>query len=154
MVFGFLKKRREEELPMPPPPSPPELPSVLKGDLEEIRPAEAPPELPQLEIQQPLVPIEAPQPVVEEAPIVPEEVPEVVRPMVEKPLFVSVEDYKRIITDSNLVRAKLMEAENFVRRLADIKNEEEKAFDKWRTQLEDAEKKLSYVEHLIAKAQG
>jgi hypothetical protein len=71
-----------------------------------------------------------------------------------KPTFVAVEDYKRIINDTNTIRSKLMDAENFVRRLSDLKNEEERAFEKWRTQLEDVEKKLNYVDHLIAKAQS
>jgi hypothetical protein len=71
-----------------------------------------------------------------------------------KPTFIAVEDYKRIINDTNTIRSKLMDAENFVRRLSDLKNEEERAFEKWRTQLEDVEKKLNYVDHLIAKAQS
>jgi len=69
------------------------------------------------------------------------------------PSFVAVEDYKRIITDSNTVRSKLMAAEKFVRRLSDLKNEEERAFEKWKKQLEDVEKKLTYVDQLIAEAQ-
>jgi len=70
-----------------------------------------------------------------------------------KPSFVAIDDYKRIINDTNTVRSKLMDAESFVRRLSDLKNEEERAFDKWRKQLEDVEKKLNYVDELIAKAQ-
>lgn len=46
-----------------------------------------------------------------------------------------------------------MDAEQFVKRLTDLKNEEERTFDKWRGQLEDVEKKLSYVDQLIAQAQ-
>lgn len=70
-----------------------------------------------------------------------------------KPAFVAVNDYKRIINDTNTIRAKLMDAESFIKRLSDIKNEEERTFDKWRNQLEDVEKKLSYVDQLIAQAQ-
>jgi len=81
-----------------------------------------------------------------------EEKPEPVRAPI-KPAFVAVDDYHKIINDTNTVRAKLLEAEQFVKRLTDIKNEEERAFDKWRGQLEDVEKKLSYVDELIAQAQ-
>ena len=45
-----------------------------------------------------------------------------------------------------------MDAENFVRRLGDLKNEEERSFERWRTLLEDVEKKMNYVDQLIAKA--
>ena len=80
-----------------------------------------------------------------------EEEHEVVRHMPSRPAFVAVDDYKRIINDSNMVRSKLMEAENFVRRLGDLKNEEERTFEKWKIQLESVEKKLTYVDKIIAK---
>ena len=174
-LFGFGKKR-QEELPLPPPPSPPELQPLLRGDIDQIRaPEAAMPEMPSFEehVEElpelpPALPAPTPrmpemnmrsageeevvydktvqQPVEEEMPI-----REVVRAM-PKPAFVAVEDYKRIINDTNTIRSKLMDAENFVRRLGDLKNEEERSFERWRTMLEDVEKKLNYVDHLIAKA--
>lgn len=172
-LFGFGKKR-QEDLPLPPPPSPPELQPLLRGDIDEIRPPEAPspmPEMPPFEEHEeelPELPPALPAPTsmqrmpsageeevvydrtiqqpVEEMPI-----REVVRAM-PKPAFVAVEDYKRIINDTNTIRSKLMDAENFVRRLGDLKNEEERSFERWRTLLEDIEKKLNYVDQLIAKA--
>lgn len=166
-VFGFLKKRRQEELPLPPPPSPPELQPFLKGDIDEIRPPEMPME--EHEEEFPELPPALPAPI-SRMPSMPsaeeeevrvfdktigqeEEMPirEVER-VIPKPAFVAVEDYKRIINDTNLIRSKLMDAENFVRRLGDLKNEEERSFERWRTLLEDVEKKLNYVDQLIAKA--
>jgi hypothetical protein len=167
-LFDFLKKR-QEELPMPPPPTPPEMPPMMRGDIEEIRAPEHL-ELPELP---PALP--APIPAREEEVIWKQGLPqallepgskevqvfdrtiskqevETVRPTL-RPTFVAVDDYKKIINDTNMIRGKLMEAENFVRRLGDIKNEEERAFEKWRTQLEDVEKKLGYVDQLIAKAE-
>jgi hypothetical protein len=168
-LFNLMKKRRSDELPLPPPP-PPALPPMLRGDIEPIRATESPspeehfepslPELPrallgptqdstagerEVRIFDRTIAAEA---VEEEQPV-----REVVRAS-PKPSFVAVEDYKRIINDTNTIRSKLMDAENFVRRLSDLKNEEERAFEKWRTQLEDVEKKLNYVDHLIAKAQS
>ncbi len=163
-LFGFLKGKKEE-LPLPPPPTPPDLPPIMKGDIESIRPEmaeEYAPEMPEMpiELSEPERLLPAPagekevmvfdRTVPKEA--MPEPETEVVRHMPVQPTFVAVEDYKRIINDTNVVRSKLMEAENFVRRLGDLKNEEERAFDKWRSQLEDVEKKLSYVDKLIAKA--
>ena len=187
-LFGILKKKKkEEELPPPPPPSPPELPSVLRGEIEEIRPRGAEVEMPMPPPPpaglppppKPPLPPEAPAPplppmpheevemppfeveeVHEELPEiherleVPEEAPErIVRPAA-GPVFVSTEDYKRVTADSDAIRAKLMKAEDFVKKLGDLKNEEEKVFDKWRNYLEALEKKLDYVDKLIAKAQG
>lgn len=165
-LFGFLKKKKDE-LPLPPPPSPPDIPTILKGDIESIRPEmaeEYAPEMPEMHPMEEFAPERLlPAPAGEKEVMVfdrtvpreefeAEPAPEVVRHMPVQPTFVAVEDYKRIINDTNVVRSKLMEAENFVRRLGDLKNEEERAFDKWRSQLEDVEKKLSYVDKLIAKA--
>ncbi|MBW2970180.1 hypothetical protein KY309_03190 [Candidatus Woesearchaeota archaeon] len=148
-IFGFLKKK-QEELPMPPPPPMPAAPEI-QGDIEEIRPTEIGPE-PEI----PELPPALPAPEIYKKPAEPawekEEEKIEVRPPL-KPTFVAIEDYKRIINDTNTIRAKLMEAENFVRKLGDLKNEEERAFEKWRTQLEDVEKKLGYVDQLIAKAE-
>jgi len=169
-LFGFLKKK--DELPLPPPPSPPQLPPLLKGDLDEIRPEQEdfpqfPPALPapkewvsdfepakEEEVRRFSFPEPIPgemqvfdKTITQEEPIV-----ETVRPST-KPAFVAIEDYKRIINDTNIIRSKLMDAETFVKRLGDLKNEEERSFERWRTQLEDVEKKLNYVDQLIAKAE-
>ncbi len=164
-LFGFLKKKTEE-LPLPPPPSPPEFQPMMRGDIEPIRALEAP-EMPMPEEHEeelPEFPPALPAPMPAEGkevrvfdrtiqqPEEKEEVHEVVR-AIPRPTFVAVEDYKRIINDTNSIRSKLMDAETFVRRLSDLKNEEERAFEKWRTQLEDVEKKLNYVDQLIAKAE-
>ncbi len=164
-LFDFLKKK-QQDLPMPPPPTPPEMIPEIQGDIESIRPEqtlelpELPPALPapameKEEIWKRQLPMhEAPEVQVFDRTISKQpEIKETIRPKI-KPTFVAVEDYKRIINDTNTIRSKLMEAENFVRRLSDLKNEEERAFEKWRTQLEDVEKKLNYVDQLIAKAEG
>lgn len=67
--------------------------------------------------------------------------------------FVSVNDYKQILTETNMVRQRLMSADNFVKKLTDLKVEEERSLERWRSQLEDVEKKLAYVDQLIEKAQ-
>ena len=163
-LFGFLKKK--EDLPLPPPPSPPQLPPLLKGDIDDISaPMEEHEELPQFPTALPAPDMNFPEwtpspPAGEEEvrvldkTIQPEmeEPIEVIRPS-PKPAFVAIEDYKRIINDTNLIRSKLMDAENFVKRLGDLKNEEERSFERWRTQLEDVEKKMNYVDQLIAKAE-
>ena len=70
-----------------------------------------------------------------------------------KKTFVSVNDYKTILTETNMVRQRLMTADNFVKKLTDLKQEEERSLERWRSQLEDVEKKLAYVDQLIEKAQ-
>jgi hypothetical protein len=68
------------------------------------------------------------------------------------PAFVSVDEYRTIMEHSDRVRSKLSEAEEFMHRLVEIKADEEKIFDKWRSQLEDIERKLGQIDRVIAKA--
>ncbi len=79
---------------------------------------------------------------------------EIVRPQEVKPMFVSVDDFKNLAANTNFVRSKLIEAEEYLQRLTDLKNQELNAFDKWRKTLENVENKLSYVDKVIAEAQG
>jgi hypothetical protein len=67
------------------------------------------------------------------------------------PAFVSMDEYRAILEHSNRVREKLSESEELVQRLDQIKTEEEKVFSRWRSQLEDAERKLEQIDRVIAK---
>lgn len=68
------------------------------------------------------------------------------------PAFVAVDEYRTIMEHSDRVKAKLAESDEFVHRLSEIKADEEKAFDKWRSQLEEIERKLGQIDRVIARA--
>ena len=169
MAFSFLRKNKENELPLPPPPLPP----LMRGDIAPIRAPlsiPSPPALPLLPVpmetheehEMNLPELPPSRSYEEPAPVQPMQLPVFDKPRrKEEPMtrsipaksFVAVEDYRSIMNDTNAIRTKLMDAENFVKRLTDLKNEEERALDKWRAHLEDVEKKLTYVDHVIEKAQ-
>src|SRR3989344_8491899 len=153
-MFEFLKKK-DRELPLPPPPSAPKIsplgepPHPIRGDFENIRPqshmdfpAPAPAEEKEVSVFDKTIPQEA---------VEAHELVETVR-SVPNPAFIAVEDYKRIVNDTNSIRAHLMNAEGFAKQLSDLKSSEERAIERWRSHLEDVEKKLSYVDQLIEKA--
>jgi hypothetical protein len=170
--MGLFKKKPSVYLPeLPPLPSPPGISSPV-GDIPPIRPpedlSESVHDLPELppapggeELPEPPMPEipEAPSPegpeMIEPAPAL-EPAEEIIeRERIRKPIgpaFVSVDDYRAILESSNRVRSKLMESENFLKRLQEIKEEEERTFEKWRSQLEDVERKLGQIDRLIAKA--
>lgn len=79
---------------------------------------------------------------------------EIMKPHEVKPMFVSVDDFANLTANTNFVRSKLVEAEEYLQRLTDLKNQELKAFDTWKKTLENVEQKISYVDQVIAKAQG
>ncbi len=76
---------------------------------------------------------------------------EVIRKTPAKPVFVSMQDYKKMINDSNMIKERLEEAGEFINRLNTLQKQEEDLFEKWRLRLEDVEKKLNYVDSIIAK---
>lgn len=169
MVFGFLKKKKKAELDMPMPPKPPKIDS----DLPEI----SFPEIPQ---EEEIPDFSIPETKEEDIPQASdfmeekEEQPEfnisrdfdsdvaekfapsreeVLIPRI-KPMFVAIDEYSQLMESSNLIRSKLVEAEDYVERLNEIKNQEKKNFEKWQAKLEDIEKKISYIDKVIANSQG
>jgi len=157
LKFPELEKDRLPEFPEMP--SKEEFPEEKKY-VEDVRRAEMPalPEHPSL--AEPEFPEIKPKPVPKpafERPFVAEtaEKPEeIVKHKEIKPIFVAVEDFKNLAANTNFVRSKLVEAEEYLQRLTDLKNQELKAFEKWKKTLENAESKLSYVDKVIAEAQG
>lgn len=160
--MGLFDKKKKAELPLPPPPprQPESLPPPPEPvpDLPEAlpEPEDIPTELPPPPIGD-FEPIRAPDefPPVETRPFpVPMKEEEVIEPpRVPSKSFVAVEDFKSIVDNSNRVRAKIMEAEELVKHLSDIKSEEERLFERWRGSLEQIEKKLNHVDKVIEKAQ-
>jgi hypothetical protein len=66
-----------------------------------------------------------------------------------EPIFVRVDDYREILEGMTRIRNNLKEATDLVLRLNELKNEEDKEFDKWRLELEDVQRKLMYVDKII-----
>jgi hypothetical protein len=71
------------------------------------------------------------------------------RPEPRGPIYVPVEDYKAVLDGTEQVRGDLKEATEVLGRLNELKNEEDKEFEKWRSELEDIQRKLTYVDKII-----
>jgi len=153
-LFG-KKKQPEQSLDLPPPPSP-----DAPMPTTDIRVVE---DLPELEKRVPMV---VPMPEADDAPEHIVSTREMAPPMPEdvhieetpthrnraEPLFVSVQDYQEVLGSISYIRNKLGESEELVKKLNEVKAREEKEFDNWRNQLEDLQRKLTYVEDVIATA--
>jgi len=153
MAFlDLFKKKKSLELDIPPPPLPKpfeEIPPVRPEGLSELPefpsiPQELPQEeSPQEEIVQPLAepeiaPVPAHVPQLREAP---------------HQMFVSVDDYKKIMQNTNSIRAKLIETESSLAKLSELRAQEEHLVDRWSKELAEVERKLARVDHAIARAQ-
>ncbi len=67
--------------------------------------------------------------------------------------FVSLDDYSAISHSAQVVSNSLVEAEALVKKLNQLRIEENKTVDKWLGRLEDIEKKLAHVDKVLARAQ-
>lgn len=66
--------------------------------------------------------------------------------------FIALDDYKKILSEANSIRSHLLNADGHVKKLAELKTEEERHLHRWHDQIEKLEKKLTYVDDLISKA--
>lgn len=132
------EKKYVEDVHMAEMPALPEHPSLAEPDFPEVKPKPVPkPAFERLPVEEH---VEKPE--------------ELVRHEEIKPIFVAVDDFKNLSANTNFVRSKLVEADEYLKRLTDLKNQELKAFEKWKKTLESVESKLSYVDKVIAEAQG
>lgn len=65
------------------------------------------------------------------------------------PAYVRMEDYRIMLEGTGRIKDNLGEAADLVIRLNELKNEEDREFEKWRTQLEDIQRKLTYIDKVI-----
>jgi len=72
---------------------------------------------------------------------------------VTKPVFVNVADYQDIMNGIDKIRHTLSDSEDIISKLNDLKNAEDKVFEDWRTQIEDIERKLTYIDQVIFRGE-
>lgn len=156
MTFlDLFKKKKSLELDIPPPPlsSKPfdEIPPIRFAESAESTlpefpqiPEEVQPEAPAAELfeKQTFLPV----PALDENPI-----PQIRVPPAQ--IFVSVDDYRKIMQNTNTIRARLIETESSLKHLSELRAEEEHLVERWSKELAEVERKLSRVDHAIAKAQ-
>lgn len=70
-----------------------------------------------------------------------------------KPMFISVEDYQEILNSITVIKDALRDTEESMNRLNELKNTQEKILEDWRGHLEDAERKITYVDQAIFRGE-
>src|SRR3989344_2930521 len=167
-----FKKVNLEELEMPAPPPLPDLGEMRgKGDFPMITPGEELPELPPIPPEEEFqhIPEEeavqapkekAPEPIqrvrqkpartpIPQEPLLREE-PTPTAPIT-KHLFVSVQDYKIVFDNVELIKNKLKQTDDILVRLHEIKKEQEDGLEAWKQHLENVQQKLVYVDQMLFK---
>ncbi len=163
------KKPRKLDIPPPPPvldiPPPPEdlelpeLPPLSEETEEEIELEEVPIKFPPLKpIREDIIPIkpiptlkparefEPPKEEVKKSKVV---VKKQKFPSIGREMFVKSDQYREVLDSINAIKRKIRESENILERLNEIKNNKDKEFEKWRTLLEDIERKSVYIDKTL-----
>lgn len=66
-----------------------------------------------------------------------------------KEIFVRTENFKHVVDNLNSIKKKIKESENALSRLNDVKNDEDKQYEKWHSQLEEVQRKLMFVDKML-----
>jgi hypothetical protein len=150
-IFNFLKKEREpaagEELEIPPaPPIREALPSFSEKDVRAIKEAVGKPR-PRAEVAEPHKKIAE----IEEGAVAAQRRLLGRREHLEltKPIFVDLPVFKNIIDEIALIQNTIKESRDSLSRLDEFKEDEDKEFKRWQNIVQDAQKKLIYVDKTL-----
>ena len=68
------------------------------------------------------------------------------------PVFVKINEYNDVLEVIELLNEKLEKAKGIMARINELKNEEDTELELWNAELEEIEKKLSFVDKSLFKA--
>ncbi len=164
--MGLFSKKKREGMELPPPP--PATPAEEEGfELPELPPLPEEPadkdlfsELPELPPLPEDIEMLGGWPKKEE--IIPPKPKEISVPVEKQlfpkkeplqPLFISVDDYRFVMEGIERIKRKILESQEAMELLEKLKKDEEKLLEEWKTKILDIEKKLSYVDKAVLKAE-
>ncbi|OGM02117.1 hypothetical protein A3K72_04040 [Candidatus Woesearchaeota archaeon RBG_13_36_6] len=67
------------------------------------------------------------------------------------PVFVKIADYKDVLEVVGLLNDKLEKAKEIMERINELKNEEDTELELWQAELDEIERKLSFIDKSLFK---
>lgn len=65
------------------------------------------------------------------------------------PVYVKIDEYKEILEIMNLIKDKIYEAKGTIKKLNDIRAEEENEIDMWNGNLQEVERKVAFIDKTL-----
>ncbi len=62
------------------------------------------------------------------------------------PIFVKIEEYKDVLDTINAIKMKLTDAKDVLSQLSDLKAQEDAEIENWKSELEDVERKMNFID--------
>mgnify|MGYP000117779807 CR=1 FL=1 len=65
------------------------------------------------------------------------------------PVFVKIEEYKDVLDVMNMIKNKIIDARDTLGKIYELKNEEDAELELWQAALDEAERKVSFVDKVL-----
>ena len=65
------------------------------------------------------------------------------------PIYVKIDEYKEILEIINMIKDKIYEAKSTVKKLNDIRAEEDNEIDMWNGNLQEIERKVEFIDKTL-----
>ena len=62
------------------------------------------------------------------------------------PIFVKIEGYKDVLDTINAIKMKITDAKDVLSQLSDLKAQEDAEIENWKSELEDVERKMNFID--------
>ena len=66
-----------------------------------------------------------------------------------RPIFVKIDEYRDVLDIMNVIKKKLVEANDTLKKINELKNKEEAELDGWRQMLDEVGRKVNGIDKLI-----
>jgi len=70
--------------------------------------------------------------------------------MAERPVFVKIDEHKDVHAVIGAIKGKIAEAKDALNNINRIKQQEEKELDAWKSEIEEVEKKVSFIDEALS----
>ncbi|MCB9358400.1 hypothetical protein H6503_00560 [Candidatus Woesearchaeota archaeon] len=74
---------------------------------------------------------------------------ESMKPAASGPIFVDIEAFKTMLSDIDTIKNDMKSSSIVMQHLEEIKNSKDRELERWRTQLEDIQRKINYVDKIL-----
>lgn len=69
-------------------------------------------------------------------------------------VFIKIDEYKKTVDTVKVIKSKLEEAREILKRISELKIEEYNQLSKWDSSLEEVEKKMASINEALGKPEG
>lgn len=70
------------------------------------------------------------------------------------PIFVKIDEYKEVLDIIEIIKSKILQANSIIHKINDLKNEEAKEIDLWKSSLDDIDGRIQSIDSSLLEPEG